>query len=158
MLFSAIRERVPAVEERVKQFHDILRQGRPIDELPDVPNILLSDWYKDDVVNHQDFSRQIIRSLKDTDEAGWKVLLDSCTLQQAKLLEEFVEGSKLENIYEQFDFDSTRGSRQEFSVLESLSQSNFQSNLSHLSQFKQHNLQHQELKQVHKYIRNSALS
>ena len=120
VLVSAIMETVPAVEECVKQFHEVLHQGPPIEELPDIPNILMSDWYRDDIVNDEDFSREIVKSLKDTDETEWSVLLQNCTSQQVRLLEEFVGGSKLEDIFEHFDFDSTRGSRQEFSELEKL--------------------------------------
>ena len=107
-------ERIPLIQELLKAKQELKdSEARPI---PNVP--IEEDWSRDEVANSENFLRDIIHTVRDNDENGWFDLLRSCTAAQSQILEDATEGQKIENLYEGFDFGSTRGTRQEFAALD----------------------------------------
>lgn len=118
-LESELIHKVPLVENRIPLIQELLKTKQESSEDIPIPSVLVEeDWSQDDVVNSEHFLRNVIKTVKDSDAAGWRELLDSCTEQQGKMLEEFTSGEKIENIFEKFDFGSSRGTRQELAELE----------------------------------------
>jgi hypothetical protein len=109
---------VPPVQKRVQLFHQVLDSVPDAREDQNIPNVLFEDWSEDHVVQDENFSRDIIRSFRDTNREAWEELLSSCTENQKEMLEDFTNGKVLDDVYDKFDFDSTRGTRQEFQELE----------------------------------------
>jgi len=113
-LESELIHKVPLVENRVPLIQELLKTNQESSEDTPIPNVLVEeDWSQDDVANSEHFLRDVIKTVKDSDPTGWRDLLDSWTEQQGKMLEEFTNGEKIEDIYEKFDFGSSRGTRQE---------------------------------------------
>ena len=118
-LESELIHEVPLVENRIPLIQELLKTKQESSEDIPIPSVLVEeDWSQDDVVNSEHFLRNVIKTAKDSDAAGWRELLDSCTEQQGIMLEEFTSGEKIENISEKFDFGSSRGTRQELAELE----------------------------------------
>lgn len=118
-LKTKLIEQVLVVEDRVSLIQDLLKTQQNSREDINVPEVLFDDWSQDEVAGSENFSRGIIKTLRDTDKHAWEDLLKSCTSNQSDILSEFTAGKALEEIYQKFDFGSTRGTRQELGALES---------------------------------------
>ena len=116
---ESIVDNVPCVEDRVRFFQQVAQDVVPdFKRQPELPTMLFaSDWDQDNTASSQDFTREILQALKAAHPIQFDRLLASCTLGQRDLLRRFIDGADLDDIFEKFDFDSTRGSRQEFGLL-----------------------------------------
>ena len=118
-LKSKLVEDVLVIEDRVPLIQELLKSQKEAAQDISVPDVLFDDWAQDDVAGSESFSRGIIKTLRDTDKHAWEDLLRSCTSNQSDILSDFTAGKALEDIYQKFDFGSTRGTRQELGALES---------------------------------------
>lgn len=114
-----IVQSVPSVEDRVRFFQDAAKRLFPdFEKQTELPTMLFaSDWDQDDVAQNEEFIRQILQALRAAHPLRFERLEASCTTGQGDLLKSFIGGDSIEDVVAKFDFDSTRGSRQEFGLL-----------------------------------------
>ena len=79
--------------------------------------LFTADWDQDGVAQEQNFTRQILQALEAEYPDHFEQLLSACTPLQRDLLTKFTDGFSLEAVFEEFDFDSTRASREIFGHL-----------------------------------------
>src|ERR1700761_3315369 len=118
-LISKIVDDVPPVQERIALFHDVLTESKqPAYEEAEgeteginsnLQNALMSDWDTDKVANGETFLRGFLKNFRETQDEEWNQLLATCTGNQQEMLEEFANGKNIDQIYQKFDFGSTRG-------------------------------------------------
>ncbi|KAF7131438.1 hypothetical protein CNMCM5793_004609 [Aspergillus hiratsukae] len=110
----------PPVQKRVDLFRRLIKDltEDPVAN-PNIPNVLFeTNWAEDDEVKAENFTRQIIQSFKATHEEGWTHLLQTCTPNQSRMLQKFIENSSMQDIAHLFDFGSTRATREGFQDME----------------------------------------
>jgi hypothetical protein len=113
---------VPPVQERVRLFRKLIHKvvDDPVSD-PGIPNVIFqNDWSEDEAIQTKDFEfiRQILEASKLEYRQEWNYVLQTCTPRQAELLQRFTDGGALDELVDLFDFDSTRGSREEFLKME----------------------------------------
>ena len=103
------------VRERIQLLRDAIKQAVPdCKENTNIPNAIFEDdWDEDGPAQHEGFLRSILQSYRDTKDTPWDQTLVASTEKQKRILEKFVDGVKVEDLFEGFDFDSTRGTREE---------------------------------------------
>ncbi|KAG2420123.1 hypothetical protein HFD88_004923 [Aspergillus terreus] len=114
----------PPVQQRVDLFRRLINDlvEDPITH-PNIPNSLFQrNWAEDSEVVDENFIRQIIQSLKATREDLWTRLLETCTPNQSKMLEAFIENSRVHDIAHLFDFGSSRATREGLQNMEKAKQ------------------------------------
>ena len=117
-LKAKLTKDVLVVEDRVPLIQKLLKSQQESSEDVQIPGVLLdNDWSQDEVAGSQNFARGIVQNLRDNFKDDWKDLLKTCTDNQRDVLEEFTAGKDLEDIYQKFDFGSTRGTRAELGAL-----------------------------------------
>lgn len=118
-LRSHLQAEVLPVEDRVRVIQELLKSRQKSEENVLFPSVLADeDWSQDDIATSQHFLRNILEVARKHQPETWAELTKSCTEQQQKVLTAFTDGGKLEDIYQWFDFGSTRGTRQELAELE----------------------------------------
>ena len=112
-------DKVPSLEDRVPLIQELLKTKQELSETAPIPDVLIEkDWSQDEVATSEQFVRGIIQTFRDNDVNGWHELIDSCTEKQGQILVDFASGAKIDDLYERFDFGSTRGTRKELAELE----------------------------------------
>ena len=112
---------IPPVSERVKLFQEAIKNH--VDDCHgrhDFPNSVFElDWDQDEPAQNEKFVRQILQSCSNTKWTSWHDMVKHSTPQQRVMLEKFTAGASLQDVFEDFDFDSTRGTRAELGDLHS---------------------------------------